>query len=177
MSSAEKVRLVRPSAEYREPYIAFYKEWIDSGEPMVPWVIEKDPADFDAMLDFLYSQDSEEKLTDSLWVPHSTYWLIDGHENVVGAVNIRHRLNDKLLQSGGHIGYGIRPSARRKGYATVQLELALRKARELGIGSVLLVCDRSNIGSEKTIRNNGGRFDSEVTEEDGSIVKRFWIDP
>ncbi|MEF3305455.1 GNAT family N-acetyltransferase [Paenibacillus sp. GYB003] len=172
-----ELRLVRPSAEYRDAYLSFYNEWLGSGEKMVPWVIARDPSDFAAMLDYLFSQDSEEKLDDPNWVPHSTYWLIDGRNEVAGVTNIRHRLNRKLLNSGGHIGYGIRPSARRKGYATALLALALQKARELGISDVLVCCDRNNVGSEKTILKNGGVFESEYTEEDGGAVKRFWIGP
>lgn len=170
------VSLVEPSVQYRHAYLSFYEEWKKSGEDIVPWVVDRDPADFAAMIEFLFSQDCEEKVTDDKWVPHSTYWLIDKRQEVVGAVNIRHRLNEKLRNSGGHIGYGIRPSARRKGYASALLAFALQKSRELGLDKVLVVCDQGNIGSEKTILKNGGRFDSEFTEEDGNVVRRFWID-
>lgn len=67
----------------------------------------------------------------------------------MGAVNIRHRLNEKLLNSGGHIGYGIRPSERRKGYASVLLALTLEITRDMGLNKVLLVCDKGNVASEK----------------------------
>lgn len=169
------VQLVRPSMQFREQYLSFYEDWICSGENIVPWVVEKDPADFKAMLDFLYSEDSEEKLTNPNWVPHSTYWLMNEENLLVGAVNIRHRLNRKLLNSGGHIGYGIRPSHRRKGYASILLSQALHITKEMGLDKVLLVCDQGNVGSEKTILKNGGVFESEFTEDDGNIVKRFWV--
>lgn len=171
------VRLVKPSADYRRQYVAFYEDWRRSGEDIVPWVVERDPADFEAMVQFLYAQDSEEKLSGAgaNWVPHSTYWLVDEREEIVGAVNIRHRLNAKLLNSGGHIGYGIRPSERRKGYATQLLALALEKTRELRLVRVLVVCDKGNIGSERTILKNGGLLESEHTEDDGNVVRRFWI--
>lgn len=170
------VRLVKPSADYRRQYVSFYEDWRSSGEDIVPWVVERNPADFGAMIDFLFSQDSEEKVTQANWVPHSTYWLVDEREEIVGAVNIRHRLSPRLLNSGGHIGYGIRPSERRKGYATALLALALDKTRELGLGKVLVVCDKGNTGSEKTILKNGGRLESEYAEEDGNVVRRFWIE-
>src|SRR6478736_2526166 len=100
------------------------------------------------------------------WVPDSTFWLINRDKRILGAVNIRHQLTEKLLNSGGHIGYGIRPTERRKGYATLLLKLALEKARELGIHRVLVVCDERNIASERTILINGGTSDTDFVEED-----------
>lgn len=89
--------------------------------------------------------------------------------------SIRHRLNEHLLRIGGHIGYGIRPSERNKGYATMQLALALDKAKEMGLTRVLLTCDKYNIGSAKTIINNGGILDSEDII-DGIEIQRYWIE-
>ena len=172
---AERVDLVKPSADWQNEYMEFYLEWKRSGEQMVPWVISKDPSDFQGMLRSLQDNEKGDNLPEH-WVPDSTYWLVTESQKIVGAVNIRHRLTDKLLQSGGHIGYGIRPSERRKGYATKLLSLALNKAKDLGIQKVLVVCDAWNIGSEKTILHNGGIEDSSYTEEDGNIIKRFWIE-
>ncbi|PYI53582.1 GNAT family N-acetyltransferase [Paenibacillus flagellatus] len=169
------LRLVLPSLAYRESYWSFYEEWKETGEEMVPWVIEKDPSDFAEYVNFLYSQNTEEKVAGLDWVPHSTYWLVDSSDSVLGAVNIRHRLNEKLLNAGGHIGYGIRPSQRRRGHASTMLALALDKTRELGLDRVLVVCDHGNVGSERTILKNGGVFESVFVEENGNAVKRFWI--
>ncbi|SFM22664.1 Predicted acetyltransferase [Paenibacillus sp. 1_12] len=170
-----KIRLVRPSMEYRELYLSFYDEWKSSGEHIVPWVVRKDPSDFKVLLESLYSEDSEEKLTNPSWVPHSTYWLLNEENLLVGAANIRHRLNEELMNSGGHIGYGISPSHRRKGYASALLAQTLHIMKAMGLNRVLLVCDKGNIGSEKTILRHGGVFESEFIEDDGNIVKRFWI--
>lgn len=85
------------------------------------------------------------------------------------------RLQEQLLQSGGHIGYGIRPSERQKGYASRMLALALERLRSLGVSEALLVCDKENTGSEKTIVKNGGVLEYEFTEDNGNIVKRFWV--
>lgn len=171
----EQVQLVRPTVALRDAYLDFYQEWIDSGDNMVPWVISKDPTDFEGMVQFLLENEKGENLPEN-WVPDSTYWLVDDQNKVIGAVNIRHRLSEKLLQSGGHIGYGIRPSERRKGYATMLLKLALEKTKTLGIERVLVVCDESNTASARTIVRNGGTQDVSFTEEDGNIVLRFWID-
>ena len=93
---------------------------------------------------------------------------------MVGAVNIRHYLSEALLKNGGHIGDGVRPSERRKGIATKMIGLALRECRRLGIENVLMVCSKDNIGSAKSIVNNGGVLENEI-EVDGNIEQRYWI--
>jgi predicted acetyltransferase len=168
------VFLSRPCMELHNEYLSFYQEWVDSGEVMIPWVISKDPSDFQGMIEFLLNNEKGENLPDG-WVPSSTYWLVTEDRKVVGAINIRHHLTEKLLNAGGHIGYGIRPSERRKGYATKLLSLSLEKAKELGLEKVLVVCDEGNMGSEKTIRKNGGVQDTSYVEEDGNVILRFWI--
>lgn len=170
----ESVSLIKPTVDVKAEYLAFYQEWKQSGEQMVPWVISKDPSDFSAMVEELHAEESGENLPEG-WVPASTYWLITEDKKIVGAVNIRHQLTVPLLQSGGHIGYGIRPSERRKGYATQILALSLQKAKELGIEKALVVCDATNLASERTILKNGGMADESFVEEDGNIVKRYWI--
>ncbi|MEK7618834.1 MAG: GNAT family N-acetyltransferase [Patescibacteria group bacterium] len=107
------------------------------------------------------------------FVPATTYWLVDGTE-FIGHAYIRHTLNEHLLNFGGHIGYAIRPSARTKGYGTKILELALPKAKELGIDRVLVTCDESNIGSRKIIEKNGGVLENSIPGENGPKL-RFWI--
>ncbi len=169
------VYLTGPTLELKNEYLDFYQEWKDSGEDMVPWVISKDPSNFEDMIQFLLDNEKGENLPPN-WVPDSTFWLVNENKKVIGAVNIRHRLTEMLSNCGGHIGYGIRPSERRKGYATQLLYLSLEKARKLGIQSALVVCDEKNKGSEKTILNNGGVPDVDYIEPDGNIVKRFWIE-
>lgn len=109
------------------------------------------------------------------YVPSATYWLVDNDE-FVGRVNIRHRLNDHLLKIGGHIGYYIRPSQRKKGYGRKILELALPKAKELGINRVLVTCDEDNPGSKKIIEENGGVYENKMVNMVGRPLKlRYWI--
>ncbi|WP_340009705.1 GNAT family N-acetyltransferase [Paenibacillus sp. FSL K6-0276] len=170
-----EVFLVSPTMELRNEYLLFYQEWVESGEDMVPWVISKDPSDFKAMVQSLVDSSTGEGLPEG-WVPDTTFWLVTNNNKIVGAVNIRHKLTQKLLNCGGHIGYGIRPSERRKGCATKLLASSLEKAKELGINKVLVVCDESNLASERTILKNGGVADARYVEEDGNVIKRFWID-
>jgi len=167
-------QLKRPSAEWKYAYIDYYEEWKAGGEEWVPWVAERDPQDFEGMLEWLDRQTRGEGIPEG-WVPASTFWLVSEEGRVIGVVNIRHALTPYLRERGGHIGYGIRPSERRKGHATRLLHLALAEAKELGIRDVLVVCDADNSASERTIARNGGVSEDDFVEESGNVVKRYWI--
>ena len=144
------VSLLTPTTDLQEEYLDFYNEWKDCGETMIPWVISKNPANFPAMVQELLDAHNGINIPET-WVPDSTYWLVTDENKIVGAVNIRHSLTEHLFNTGGHIGYGIRPSERRNGYATKLLALSLEKTKELDITKVLVVCDAVNTASEKTI--------------------------
>lgn len=93
---------------------------------------------------------------------------------LVGMVDVRHWLNDALLQRGGHIGYSVRPALRRRGYAKAMLALALDFCRERGMERVLVTCNQQNQASARTILANGGVLENEVPM-DGVISQRYWI--
>lgn len=137
-----------------------------------PWAIFKnDYHDFDFYLKNLEQNEPKEG-----YVPDSTFFLYDeSRDRLIGAVNIRHYLNESLLKSGGHIGDGIRPSERRKGYATLMIKLALEECKKLGINKVLMTCDKDNIGSAKSIINNGGVLEDEFINDEGILEQRYWI--
>lgn len=100
--------------------------------------------------------------------------VIDG--KIIGRVSIRHHLNEFLREYNGHIGYGVVPSERKKGYASEMLSIALRYAHDLGIERVLISCDADNIGSRKVIEKNGGEFEKET--DFGKLdkpVRIYWI--
>lgn len=170
----QQIQLLIPTPELKEEYFDFYQEWKSSGEDIVPWVVEKDPTDFLSMVDWLKDNANGVNIPVG-WVPSSTFWLVDDKNRILGAVNLRHRLTDFLRNRGGHIGYGIRPSERQKGYATQLLNMSLNEAKKLGINNVLVVCDAINNASERTIVKNGGILDSDFIEEDGNIIRRYWI--
>jgi len=107
-------------------------------------------------------------------VPAHTFFALDSGGEMIGVISVRHTLNEYLLWFGGHIGYGVRPSARRHGHATAMLAAALPVARGLGLSRVMVSCNKENIGSARTIQNNGGVLENEVVE-DGQIVQRYWI--
>lgn len=96
--------------------------------------------------------------------------------HIVGMMQVRHYFNDWLSEFGGHIGYAIRPSERRKGYATSMLKAILPYCKQLGLEKLLISCIDGNIGSEKVILKNGGVYESTVCEPDRNrSLKRFWI--
>lgn len=108
---------------------------------------------------------------DAHWrVPSTWLWILDDDDEVVGRVSIRHRLNENLLNVGGHIGYAVVPSARRRGHATEALRQSLAVAARLGIDPALVTCDDTNIGSRRTIEKNGGVLED---VRDGKL--RFWV--
>ena len=109
-------------------------------------------------------------------VPSSQFLSFEKGE-LIGFVNIRHRLNQELLLESGHIGYSVHPNKRRQGYATKQLQLALDEAQKLGLQKVLITCDKVNIASAKTIQKVGGMLEDEVVSvHTGEIVQRYWIE-
>ncbi len=170
------VRLIKLTKEYYYQLAEMIDEWKLDQEVNhtnhSPWAIFKnDYHDFDYYLDNLEIKEASEGK-----VPDSVFFLLDVDRNkLVGAINIRHYLNDYLLMYGGHIGDGVRPSERNKGYATKMIHLALIECRKLGITKVLMVCDKSNISSAKSIISNGGVLENEIIDEKGIIQQRYWI--
>ena len=166
------LKLVKLEEKYKEQLFEMMDEWSNSGEKIIPYAIRKaDYHNFD-----LYRESIEVKEETKNSVPDSTYFALDIERNIfVGAVNIRHYLNNQLLKNGGHIGDCVRPSERRKGYATEMIRLALEECKKIGIDRVLMVCYKDNIGSRKSIMNNGGVLENELPTEDGKIDQRYWI--
>lgn len=164
-----------PHEALRDSYRELVREFQEAGEALVPFTLTFPNEDFPAFLARLADCARGENLPPG-FVPHSTYWLVsDGV--VVGVANLRHALTDALLREGGNIGYGVRPSARRKGFAGELLRRTLRRARELGLSEVWLTCSKANVASVRTILGNGGVFTSEeFLPERIEVVQRFRIE-
>ena len=165
------LKLIKASNAYKKQICDMLEEWYGTGEKIIPYAIRRvDYHDFNNYCANLEISDESNGL-----VPDSTFFCLDVDRNViVGAVNIRHYLNESLLLNGGHIGDGVVPSERRKGVATKMIALALEECRKLGLEKVLMVCDKENITSAKSIQNNGGILENEV-EVEGVVEQRYWI--
>ena len=170
------IKLIKLTKEYEKQLCEMIDEWkrdieVNHTNHSPSAIFKNDCHDFD-----YYLQNLEIKVPTKKYVPGSVLFLYDeDRERFLGAVNIRHYLNDELLQSGGHIGDGIRPSERGKGYGTKMVALALEECKKLGIDKVLMTCDKDNIASAKTIIKNGGVLENEFLNEEGKTEQRYWI--
>jgi predicted acetyltransferase len=112
------------------------------------------------------------------FVPQTIFWMIDKRGDAVGMVRVRHHLNERLLQSGGHVGYYVRPSERQKGYATKALRLAIEHLKTIGVLKVLVTVSPANDASIRVALVNGGSLDGQGRNpHTGEVVNRYWIDP
>lgn len=117
-----------------------------------------------------------ETLPEGLVLATQFLYIRKADNRLVGMIQVRHSLNDYLAMFGGHIGYSIRPSERRKGYAVSMLSAVLPYCGKIGLDKILITCIEGNIGSEKTILHNGGLYESTVYEPgENCKLKRFWV--
>ncbi len=147
-------RLIRPSPEYLDSYLEACQEFKASGNI---YASLDDPDDFQRWKTTIFQDMADQERGIGLpegYVPHSTFWLVDGFE-YVGTGHIRHSLTESLKWFGGHIGYVIRPSRWNMGYGTLQLGLLLKEACALGIDPALMTCDLANPASQKVMEKNG----------------------
>jgi predicted acetyltransferase len=166
-------KLVRYDEVIEENYIDYISEWETNREKVIPSAVRRDGRPFSEMLE-KWREDETDIPVSKGFVPATLYFLISDNGRILGAIHFRHYLNERLRQDGGHIGYGVRKSERRKGYADAMLRLLLEEIKQLGIDKVLLTCDDGNIGSIKTIESCNGIMQDKVMLEN-AITRRYWI--
>lgn len=138
------------------------------------WIAEwgttwREPRGFEAFVNRVRAQESDESAIPAHWVLTSTRWWVDG-DAYLGRIALRQRLNPKLADIGGHIGYDVRPGARRQGHATAMLAAVLPLANSFGIDPALVTCDDDNTASIRVIETAGG-----VLEDVRGIKRRYWV--
>ena len=172
----EECILVKASEEYAEQIIEYRQEFLYAGDSMDGCGSLRRIANPFEYIKKCKDYESLETLPEDKVLATQFFFVRKEDNKLVGMIQIRHYFNDYLAQFGGHIGYSIRPSERRKGYAKVMLKMALPHCKKLGLNKVLITCNDSNIGSEKTIIANGGIYESTVFEPNDNInLKRYWI--
>ena len=158
------IKLKRPIKEYESEAKAFKQEFTDNGETTINGSELLDRIDsYDEWLRSVTDNTSSDTVNPS-WVVTDTYFAFDDNDRIVGIIDLRHELND-FLKDFGNSGYSVRPSERRKGYATLMLGLIIQRAGEIGMKHLQLSVERTNEPSVKTITKNGGKYERSFTFE------------
>ncbi len=172
--------LIAPTARLHSSWLAARDEWPPgahqdgTGLRLAPDAAALDsPGVFSEWVARLHQQSDRSVAVGEERVRATHWWIVEGSD-YLGAIDLRHYLNALLLDIGGHIGYSIRPSCRRRGLATWALGAVLPEARALGLDRVLVTCDDDNTGSRRSIERNGGVLEDVRTTTAG-IKRRYWI--
>lgn len=175
--NAHMVRLVLPSVKYKKSFLAAVREFKKENNWYVLSInipIEDVEKNFPAYVQRTKNLSKGIGLVKG-YVPETVFWLVNGN-TFIGRTSIRHKLTKHLRLIGGHVGYEIRPTERKKGYGKKILELTLPKARKLGIQKVLVTCDATNMASKKIIEHCSGVLEDARSQGKGKPKKlRFWI--
>ena len=171
--------LIAPTARVRSSFVAALLECRAEGRGhaddrtvigryLREGVAELDDEGFAAFVAAVVAERLEETPRPEGYVPDTELWWVQGDE-FLGRIGVRHRLTPLLLEIGGHIGYDVRPTARRRGHATAMLRRGLAVANALGIDPALITCDADNVGSRTVIERTGG-----MLEDERAGKLRFW---
>lgn len=172
----EDMILVKPDMTMAEEIMDYKREFIEAGSSMDGTGGLRKCETAQEWIDFNERMENPETVP-SHFVPATQYVYLRKSDNrIVGMIQIRHELNEYLHNFGGHIGYSVRPSERRKGYAGRMLAEFLPVCRRMGLGRVLVTCMTGNVASRRTIMKNGGVYENTVFDpEDQSNTERYWI--
>lgn len=169
-----RYKLVMPSEKHEKEWIEYSKEYISFNPSLKPLEYTLN-MNFNEWLKSIKDEMKGKNLKTGR-VPSTKYFLINEEEKIIGGISIRHNIdNEYLFNYGGHIGYGIRPSERNKGYGKLILKLGLAKIKKIGIDRVLITCFDNNIYSKKIIEDNGGILENKIPL-DSKLMCRYWID-
>ncbi|WP_310602009.1 GNAT family N-acetyltransferase [Anaerosporobacter sp.] len=169
--------LIKPTMEYAEDILKFRQEILDSNDHDC-FAGCNNLRECSSAEEWIKTADimENEETCPKDRVLSNVYIAVRLSDNkIVGIIDLRHHINHPILSVwGGHIGYSVRPTERKKGYAKEMLRLNLHNCKKYGISKVMITCDCDNIASEKTILANGGIYEKDVCV-DNSVIKRYWI--
>ena len=170
-------KLVAPDAAFHQSFLESHREWNGAHQDGAGVFMADDVTSTEGFSAWVQQlTEAEDVQEDQGIVPCTYLWITEG-PRYLGALAFRHYLTPALLNSGGHIGYGIRPSERGRGAASWALqELCERLAKQGEPGRVLLTCDDSNVASARTIERSGGVLEDTRTDSEGRRFRRYWID-
>lgn len=176
----EKFYFEIPSMERKSEIIEFLDEFVKYGSDINgSGSLDKiyDGYTFEEALERCLKMEVEEYAKSVGRCQGKTFLLIRENDNkIVGTINVRWNLDEAMLRFGGHIGYGIRPTERRKGYNKINLYLGMLEAKKVGLEKVMLDCDVNNLGSDKTLKALGGKLErTEVDPSDGILTNVYWF--
>lgn len=173
--SNDNLTLTQLAPGMREAYMDYIEAMRSGGSHVNQADYELARRDYAALLHRRAEQEAGRELPQG-YVPQSIYYLVRGGR-ILGELALRHRLTNNLEEFGGHIGYGVRPEDRNRGYCTEMLRRTLAVCRQSGIPRVRITCDSSNTASARVIEKCGGVLDSEsYCEQAGRVTRRYWID-
>ena len=173
-----KLYLVKPDLVYFEQYNEMMAEWCADGSQIAPWFLDAPIESIGEFARCVRMLDNCEKgMVDPKYAATTSWFAADDTGRLIGAASLRHYLTEEGFHTWGHIGYGVRPSERRKGYAVRILNLALEQAKAMGIIRVLVGAHEGNTASRRTIERCGGILENTVrAEDDPEPICRYWID-
>lgn len=170
------MKLVPPTVALRSSFLDSLEEWeggLKHGAGIKEHYDLENEADFQAWVEGLRAEESTPFRPD--WVPCSYFWMVED-DQFAGTIALRHELNDFLLNYGGHVGYSVRPSFRRRGLAKAAVGEIKTIAKDMGIDRLLIMCEEDNAASQGVIVSNGGVLEDIRVDPDGDRLLRHWID-
>ena len=176
LSAMNEIKLVKPTHEDKQAVLEYRDEFFNTHEVIHGSGGLDRLATFEEWLKACEDNEHKDRLAEDR-VPSTQYLAVrqsDGR--IVGVIDVRHSLNEFLETVGGHIGYSVRESERRKGYASQMLKLALLRCKEIGIKDVLITCESGNVASAGVIKANGGVYKKQVETKDFVKMDNYWIE-
>lgn len=166
------MKLLSPSRDYETAFASMARDWRDHDNDRYGLALD----DFSAYMSRLEALRQPDRVPPG-WVPSTEFWLENDDAQIVACVRLRLQLTPALEIEGGHIGYDVRPSFRRRGFGTAALRLVLPEARARGLLRARLTADAENLPSIRIIERNGGMLSGQaISAKTGKLIHQYWLE-